>query len=103
MSGEWLRTDPKNGIVRFSVHMHPRASRNEIVGLQGEALKVRVTAPAIEGAAKAALIEFLADRLGVGRAAVHIVTGQHARRKLVEVVGIDAERVRRLVASVSTR
>jgi len=83
--------------------MQPRASRNEIVGLQGEALKVRVTAPAIEGAAKAALIEFLADRLGVGRAAVRIVTGQHARRKLVEVVGIDAERMRRLVASVSTR
>ena len=103
MAGEWLRTDAKNGLVRFSVHIQPRASRNEIAGLYGEALKVRVTAPAIKGAANALLIEFLADRLGVGRAAVRIVTGQHARSKLVEVVGIDAERVRRLVAGVSTR
>lgn len=103
MSDEWLRIDPKNGVVRFSVHIQPRASRNEIAGFRGEALKVRVTAPAIEGAANAALIEFLADRLGVGRTAVRIVTGQHARSKLVEVTGIDAERVRRLVAGVSTR
>ena len=103
MSDEWIRTDSKNGIVRFAVHIQARASRNEMAGVHGEALKVRLTAPAIEDAANAALIEFLADRLGVGRAAVRIVTGQHARRKLVEVLGIDAERVRRLVAGQSTR
>jgi uncharacterized protein YggU (UPF0235/DUF167 family) len=60
-------------------------------------------APAIEGAANTALIEFLADRLGVARSAIRIAAGQRARSKVVEIAGIDEQRVRRLVADAATR
>jgi uncharacterized protein (TIGR00251 family) len=65
-------------------------------------MKVRLEAPPVEGAANAALIELLADALGVSRRNVQIVGGQHSRSKVVEVVGVGAERVRRLVTSGDT-
>ncbi|HZI40880.1 MAG TPA: DUF167 domain-containing protein [Gemmatimonadaceae bacterium] len=103
MSDPWLRADAKNGSVRLLIHVQPRASRNEFAGLYGGALKVRIMAPPIEGAANAALIEFLADWLGVTRRAIRIATGQHGRSKLVEIAGIDEQHVRRLVAGAATR
>jgi len=89
--------------VRFPVHVQPRASRTGIAGLHGAALKVRLTSPAIEGAANTALVALLADLLGVARSAVQIVTGHRSRSKVVEVVGIDAGSVRRLVIDAPTR
>lgn len=92
-----LRIDARDNIVRFAVHVQPRASRGEIAGVYGDAMKVRLVAPPVDGAANSALIELLADALGVSRRDVHIVNGEHSRRKLVEVVGVDAETIRRLV------
>ncbi|HKW47208.1 MAG TPA: DUF167 domain-containing protein [Gemmatimonadaceae bacterium] len=92
-----LRIDARDSIVRFAVHVQPRASRSEIAGVHGDAMKVRLGAPPVDGAANSALIELLADALGVSRRDVRIVNGEHSRRKLVEVVGVDAETVRRLV------
>ena len=89
--------------MRFPVHVQPRASRTGIAGLHGAALKVRLTSPAIEGAANTALVALLADLLGVARSAVQIVTGHRSRSKVVEVVGIDAGSVRRLVIDAPTR
>jgi len=89
--------------VRFPVHVQPRASRTGIASLHGAALKVRLTSPAIEGAANTALVALLADLLGVARSAVQIVTGHRSRSKVVEVVGIDAGSVRRLVIDAPTR
>jgi uncharacterized protein (TIGR00251 family) len=88
--------------VRFAVHVQPRASRSEITGVHGDSMKVRLEAPPVEGAANAALIELLADALGVSRRNVQIVGGQRSRGKVVEVVGVGAERVRRLVTSGDT-
>jgi uncharacterized protein (TIGR00251 family) len=79
--------------VTFAVRVIPRASRNEIAGVQGGALKVRLTAPPVEGAANAALIEFLASRLGVRKRAVSIVGGQASRSKKVRVEGMTRQRV----------
>jgi uncharacterized protein (TIGR00251 family) len=77
--------------VRLTLHVQPRAARTEIAGLHGDALKVRLAAPPVDGAANEALIRFLADRLGVPRSALALVGGATSRRKVVEVTGISAE------------
>lgn len=83
--------------VRIAVQVQPRASRTEVAGLQGAALKVRVQAPPVEGAANAAVVALLAEALGVGRGAVALVSGGTGRRKVLTVTGVTvAEAVRRL-------
>ena len=82
-----------NGGVTFAVRVMPRSSRNQIVGVEGRALKIKLTAPPVEGAANAALIEFVAEWLGVRRSAVSIVSGDKARNKLVRVSGVTREQV----------
>ena len=79
--------------VRFAVRLAPRSSSNAIDDVVDGVLRIRVTAPAVEGAANAALISLLADVLGVARRDVRIVAGATSRQKLVVVDGIDAEAV----------
>jgi len=80
--------------VTFSVRLTPRAGKNEIVGVQAGALRVRLTAPPVEGAANAALIEFIAERLKVRKSAVSIASGERSRHKIVRVSGLSIEQVR---------
>jgi uncharacterized protein (TIGR00251 family) len=82
--------------VRFSVRLQPRASKNEIAGLQGSALKVRVTAPPVDGMANEALIELLSRALNTSRRNVCIVSGQTSRTKLIEISEASLESVQRL-------
>ena len=82
--------------VRFSVRLQPRASKNEIVGLQGISLKVRVTAPPVEGMANDALVELLSKELQTSRRNVCIVSGHSSRTKVIEISGVDLESVQRL-------
>ena len=82
--------------VRFSVRLQPRASKNEIVGLQGISLKVRVTAPPVEGMANDALVELLSKELQTPRRNVCIVSGNSSRTKVIEISGVDLESVQRL-------
>ncbi len=70
---------------RLSIHLQPRASRDRIAGRHGEAVKIQVHAPAIGGAANAALIAILSRTLGVPPRAVRIVHGTTSRDKLVEI------------------
>lgn len=75
----------------------PGAPRNEVVGRLGPALKVKVHAPALDGRANDALLEFLADKLGLPRRAVTLLRGDKARQKVVRIDGLDrAEAERRL-------
>jgi uncharacterized protein (TIGR00251 family) len=77
--------------------VQPRASRTELAGRHGDALKVRVAAPPAEGAANEALVRFVAERLGVPRGAVRLEAGAAARAKVLSVAGIGAaEAARRL-------
>lgn len=88
-------------MARVSVHVSPGAARTELVGRHGNGWRARVAAPPERGRANAALVALLAGALGVPRAAVVVVAGHTARRKVVEVAGVDAEEVeRRLSASV---
>ena len=83
--------------VRFTVRVQPRASRSEVGGVFGDALRVRLQAPPVDGAANAALVVFLADSLGVARRAVRIVAGESSRSKVVEVDGVSPAAVERLL------
>src|SRR5215218_3080864 len=93
-----LRIDVRAGGVRVNVHVQPRASRSEIVGLHGAALKVRLQAPPVDGAANDALVALFAEQLGVPRRAVRVVSGATSRGKVVEIDGTTEAAVRALVA-----
>lgn len=93
-----VTVESRPGAVRFHVRVQPRASRNEIAGVLGDALKIRLQAPPVDGAANEALVTFLADELGVPRRGVRIVAGSTSRSKVVEVDGIAASAVDRLLA-----
>jgi uncharacterized protein (TIGR00251 family) len=75
--------------VRLRLQVQPRASRTEIAGRHGEAIKLRLAAPPVDGAANEALVRFLAERLGVARSAVRLEAGAGGRSKIVAVDGID--------------
>jgi hypothetical protein len=80
--------------LELDLSVIPNAKRTEIVGLHDGALRVRLHAPPVDGKANEALLRWLADRLGVGRAAVQLLRGQTSRRKTVQVdlpVAADVE------------
>ncbi|HEU5358352.1 MAG TPA: DUF167 family protein [Gemmatimonadales bacterium] len=86
--------------VLLRLHVQPRASRTEVIGLHGDAVKVRLAAPPVDGAANDELVRFLARTLGVPSGAVTIVAGASGRRKQVMVAGIDvAHSMSRLLGS----
>jgi hypothetical protein len=95
MSG--LELKDAQGRVTFPVRIVPRASRTELAGVTGGAVRIRISAPPVEGAANQALIRFLAKRLGVGRYQVEIVAGARGRTKVIAVEGITASDVARLL------
>ena len=80
-----------DGTLELSVHAQPGAKRTEVAGLHGDALKIRVAAPALEDRANEALVEFLAERLGVARREVRLVSGAHSRRKRFRIVPSAAD------------
>ena len=83
--------------IRFAVHVQPRASATEIAGLHGDAIKIRLSAAPVEGAANDALVDFISERFAVARRSVRIVSGEQSRAKVVEVDGLSADDVRRLL------
>jgi uncharacterized protein (TIGR00251 family) len=86
-----LKITEAEGGVTFAVRVVPRASRNEIAGVHGDALKVRLTAPPVEGRANEALTAFLAQRLGVRKSQVEIAAGATSRHKKLRVIGLLAQ------------
>ena len=88
-----------NGAVTFAVKIVARTSRNELAGVEGEALKIRLTAPPVEGKANEALVKFLAEVLSVSRSQVEIVSGEKSKHKIVRVRGATAAQIRAKTAS----
>lgn len=96
MSDTWFRTGADGGIT-LTLHIQPGAKKSEIAGLHGDALKIRLNAPPVDGKANAALVEFIAEALGVPRSAVSLKSGQTSRRKVIAVIGSSPARVAALV------
>jgi uncharacterized protein (TIGR00251 family) len=88
----WMRTTPGGFILRIRVI--PRAARNEIQGVLGDALKIRLQAPPVKGRANQALLTFLSDTLGVPPGALLLARGTTSRDKEVLVRGLDAATLR---------
>jgi len=80
-----------NGVVKTILRLRivPNAKRNEVVGLHGEAIKIKVKAPAVEGKANEALRDFLAGCLGVSARDVELVSGEKSRDKTVAITGLE--------------
>jgi uncharacterized protein len=74
---------------RLRLRIVPNAKRSEVVGSHGEAFKVKIAAPALEGKANQELIEFLADKLGVPRRNVTLASGEKSRDKVVAIEGLE--------------
>ena len=79
----------------FAINVHPRAKKDAITGELGNALKVALTAPPLDGRANEACIEFFAKALNVSRASVSITAGQSSRNKVIRVAGLAAEETRK--------
>jgi uncharacterized protein len=73
------------------VHVVPRARTTDVAGRHGDAIRIRLAAPPVDGAANAELVRFVAERLGVPRGAITIVRGATARRKTVTVEGVTTD------------
>jgi uncharacterized protein len=86
----WYRRNP-DGTLLLWVHAQPGAKHTEVAGVHGEALKIRVAAPALEDRANEALVEFIAERLGTAKRKVTLVSGARSREKRFEIVGDTVE------------
>jgi len=95
--------DHASGLT-FRIHVQPRSSHNQIVGLHGDALKIRITAPPVQGVANKVCVEFLAEHIGISRSRVIILSGQAARIKkmLVCCDPADRSRLRRIIHNLSS-
>ena len=81
----------------IKVHVVPRSSRNQILVGENDVFKLKVTAPPIEGKANKAVKELLAKRLGIGKGAVEIISGQRSRKKTVRIHGVSRKDLDRLL------
>jgi uncharacterized protein (TIGR00251 family) len=96
MHDDWLTIDRK-GAVCLALYVQPGAKRNERAGLHGNALKVRLSAPPLEGKANEALLQCLASWLSLPKSALTLKSGETSRRKLVRVEGLALERIREIL------
>ncbi|HWH38821.1 MAG TPA: DUF167 domain-containing protein [Usitatibacter sp.] len=86
----WCRRDA-DGTLVLAIHAQPGAKRTEVAGVHGEALKVRIAAPALEDRANEALAAFLAERFGVPRRNVVLLSGQKSREKRFRIAGTTVD------------
>ena len=97
-TADWVRYDAAARRLTLTVHVQPNASRSAIAGKHGDALKVRIAAPATENRANDALIQLLAKTLAVPASAVTIRHGGNSRRKVVAIAPVDATAAARMMA-----
>lgn len=94
----WWRES--NGSATLSLHVQPGAKKTEVSGLYGDALKIRLAAPPVDGKANTALIAFVAKRLGLAKSAVRLKSGQTSRDKVLEITEAPPDAEQRLLADV---
>ncbi len=89
---DWFRV-ATDGNVTLTLHIQPGAKKTEFAGLHGDALKIRLAAPPVDGKANEALIRFIADTLGLPKSAVSLKSGQTSRHKVQEVSGATPDAI----------
>jgi uncharacterized protein (TIGR00251 family) len=99
MTQRTSRPKPDTAAAVLSLRIQPRASKNEAVRMENGGLKIRLTAPPVEGAANEALIRFLADALSVAKSQVEIVSGHASREKIVRIQGVSEDEATRVLYS----
>lgn len=87
MSAAWYRYDPAARRLILTLHIQPGARHSAIAGTHGDALKIRIAAPAVDNKANAALIDFLSETLDIRKSTIAIRHGATGRRKVVEITG----------------
>ena len=91
-----LQDSPSGAVL--TVYVQPNADRTELAGMHGDALKIRVASPPVDGAANAALCLFLSEVCGVSKGAVVVQSGHHGPRKRVVVKGVTSRHLAQLLA-----
>jgi uncharacterized protein (TIGR00251 family) len=89
--------------VTLKIHLHPRSTREKVNGLHGDRVKVRVTAPAVEDKANAALKKFVAKKLRIPASCVEIIAGHHSREKVLRISGVTKAEVKKVFGSPTSR
>lgn len=92
---DWFRL-AADGSITLTLHIQPGAKKTEFAGLHGDALKIRLAAPPVDGKANDALIRFIAETLKLPKSAVNLKSGQTSRRKVLEVNGGTVEAIGQL-------
>ena len=100
MSSSWVRHDPAKATVTLQIHAQPNARTTAAAGLHGDALKVRIAAPATDGRANSALLTWLASALDIPRNSLSLKSGVTARRKVIEIRPADGLLVMRILALI---
>ena len=93
---DWLRS--VDGGIILTIWAQPRASRTQVTGRRGGALKLQLAAPPVDGEANAVLTKFLSKQLGVPKSAIELLRGETGRNKQVRVAGVTVEQVRAALA-----
>jgi len=87
-----------NSSVTFAVRVIPRASKSEIVGELDGALKVKLKAPPVDGAANDELVNLIAERIGVRPGSINIVAGRSSRNKRIQIIGVNRTQLQKALA-----
>jgi uncharacterized protein (TIGR00251 family) len=96
-------TNAKHGAA-ITVKVMPRAKHTELAGLMDDGtLKIRLAAPPVDGAANKALIEYLAQTLGIAKSQIEIIAGETSERKLISLLGISADEVDAIVGGIISK
>jgi uncharacterized protein len=96
----WLKASSE-GAVLINVWLQPRAAKSEVVGVHDDALKIKLTAPPVDGKANAELRAFLSRRLDIPAAAIALLQGSTGRRKLIEINGLSVDEVKNRLQSLT--
>jgi len=86
---------PPLQLATLLFHIAPNARTNQVVGKHGDAIKIKLRAPAVEGKANAALLRFLSEQLEIPKSAIVLERGQKSREKLARITGLGEEEIRR--------
>ncbi|HUO09075.1 MAG TPA: DUF167 domain-containing protein [Phycisphaerae bacterium] len=97
--GDAVKIEEKDGAVFLQVKVVPNSSRTQIAGMLGEALKIKVAQPPEEGKANRAVEELLAEVMGVAKGNVSVVAGMTRPQKVVRIVGVSGDEIRRLIGA----